>query len=42
MEKTLFKTGDTTELILQFFDTSGIALITNGKAQGKHTLRMEN
>ena len=35
MEKTLFKTGDTTELILQFFDTSGIALITNGKGTRK-------
>ena len=35
MEKTKFKTGDTTEYILQFYDTSGIALITSGNGTRK-------
>ena len=35
MEKTQFKTGDTTEFILQFYDTSGMALVTNGNGKRK-------
>ena len=42
MEKTQFKTGDTTEFILQFYDTSGKHLLLVVMAQEKHTLLMGN